>query len=106
MLKNFVFRPVHLLGLLAGGVVESQMMEQRMGDVQRQLRVGVMPPTGSLPRSQLAVDDQVEDSGILGVRLLRQIETQTVRGPFVAQKLHVKPGNLGIVHNPDANYGV
>ena len=94
---------MHLPGLLGGGIVESQVMEQAMGDVQRQFRVGAVAPAGRLPCGQLAVDDQIENPRLLGIRLIRQVKAQAIRGPLMIQEPHVKLGNLGIIDNSNAD---
>jgi len=97
---------MHFLRPSGGGVIESEMVQQPMGDIQRQLSFGTVPAPRRLPGGQLAIDNEIEDPRRAGGGLIGQVEAQAIGSPLVIQKPLVEGSDFSITHNAYANGGL
>jgi hypothetical protein len=98
LLKNFIFKPMHLFRFFHPEVIEAEVMQQTVCNIKGQLGYRGMTSQTGLRFGPFAVYHQLKQSG--AAFTFRQIESQAIGSVFMVQEFSVKFANMII-----ADYG-
>ena len=106
VLQDLILHPMHPPGLGRRAIVETQVVEQAMGDIQGQLRLGPWPLALASRRAfspLTRISRTLLSEGSVGVG---QIETQAIRGPLPSREPSVQSPHGPIPYDRDGHNGL